>query len=78
MEHNHSHSHHHKPPASLKNLAFAILINGGIVVFEMVFGLMIGSMALISDGVHKYRINHTTLQILPASVEPMAHCEHCN
>ncbi|MHB8907904.1 MAG: cation diffusion facilitator family transporter [Syntrophales bacterium] len=48
MEHNHS----HEQPASLKNLFFAIVINGGIVVFEMVFGLMIQSMALISDAVH--------------------------
>ncbi|MDD5168319.1 MAG: cation diffusion facilitator family transporter, partial [Syntrophales bacterium] len=38
--------------ASLKNLIFAIVINGGIVVFEMIFGLMIQSMALISDAVH--------------------------
>ncbi len=28
------------------------MINGGIVAFEMVFGLMIQSMALISDAVH--------------------------
>lgn len=48
MEHNHN----HEKPASLTNLIFAILINGGIVVFEMVFGLLIGSMALISDAVH--------------------------
>jgi cobalt-zinc-cadmium efflux system protein len=48
MEHN----HHHEQPESLKNLIFAIVINGGIVVFEMVFGLLIGSMALISDAVH--------------------------
>lgn len=46
------HDHDHNPPASLKNLIFAILINGGIVAFEMVFGLMIGSMALVSDAVH--------------------------
>ena len=50
MEQDHSHSH--EPPASLKNLIFAIVINGGIVVFEMIFGLMIQSMALISDAVH--------------------------
>jgi cobalt-zinc-cadmium efflux system protein len=50
MEHNHN--HHHEQPASLKNLFFAIVINGGIVAFEMVFGLMIQSMALISDAVH--------------------------
>ena len=46
------HDHSHEPPASLKNLIFAIVINGGIVVFEMIFGLMIQSMALISDAVH--------------------------
>jgi cobalt-zinc-cadmium efflux system protein len=48
MEHNHD----HEQPASLKNLLFAIVINGGIVVFELIFGLMIQSMALISDAVH--------------------------
>jgi cobalt-zinc-cadmium efflux system protein len=48
MEHN----HHHDQPASLKNLIFAIVINGGIVIFEMIFGLLIQSMALISDAVH--------------------------
>jgi cobalt-zinc-cadmium efflux system protein len=46
------HIHNHEQPASLKNLVFAIAINGGIVVFEMVFGLMIQSMALISDAAH--------------------------
>jgi len=44
--------HNHEKPASLKNLVFAILINGGIVIFEMIFGLLIQSMALISDAVH--------------------------
>ncbi|MBW6485229.1 MAG: cation diffusion facilitator family transporter [Syntrophobacterales bacterium] len=51
-EHDHDHGHSHQTPASLKNLIFAILINGGIVAFEMVFGLLIQSMALISDAVH--------------------------
>jgi cobalt-zinc-cadmium efflux system protein len=50
MEHNHNHGH--AQPASLRNLVFAMAINGGIVAFEMVFGLMIQSMALISDAVH--------------------------
>jgi len=49
LEHHH---HHHEAPASLKNLVFAMVINGGIVVFEMIFGLLIQSMALISDAVH--------------------------
>ena len=54
MEQIHSpdHNHSHEPPASLKNLIFAMAINGGIVAFEMVFGLLIQSMALISDAVH--------------------------
>ncbi|OPY11211.1 MAG: Cadmium, cobalt and zinc/H(+)-K(+) antiporter [Syntrophus sp. PtaB.Bin138] len=46
------HNHNHAQPASLKNLLFAIVINGGIVAFEMVFGLLIQSMSLISDAVH--------------------------
>ena len=49
MSHNH---HHNDQPPSLANLILAILINGGIVVFEMIFGLLISSMALISDAVH--------------------------
>jgi len=48
MEHNHKQGQ----PASLKNLVFAMVINGGIVVFEMVYGVLIQSMALISDAVH--------------------------
>lgn len=49
-----SHHHHHpiEKPASLANLILAILINGVIVVFELVFGLLIQSMALISDAIH--------------------------
>jgi cobalt-zinc-cadmium efflux system protein len=46
------HNHKQEQLASLKNLVFAIVINGGIVVFETFFGLMIQSMALISDAVH--------------------------
>jgi len=46
------HNHNHPPTASLKNLMLAMVINGGIVAFEMAFGLMIQSMALISDAVH--------------------------
>lgn len=49
MSHNHNRS---EKPASLANLILAIIINGGIVIFEMVFGLLISSMALISDAVH--------------------------
>jgi len=27
---------------------------------------------------HKYGINHTTLQILPGSAGELEHCNHCN
>jgi cobalt-zinc-cadmium efflux system protein len=27
---------------------------------------------------HKYGINHTTIQILPSSAGEMEHCNHCN
>jgi cobalt-zinc-cadmium efflux system protein len=46
------HAHEHAQPKSLRNLLLAMVINGGIVAFEMIFGLMIQSMALISDAVH--------------------------
>ncbi len=54
MDHFHPHDHGHwqEPPAALRNMLFAMAINGGIVVFEMGFGLWIQSMALISDAVH--------------------------
>ena len=45
-------SHNHEQPTSLKNLVFAMIINGGIVAVEMGFGILIQSMALISDAVH--------------------------
>lgn len=48
----HHHEHDDAKPASLKNLILAIVINGGIVAFEMVCGFLIQSMALISDAVH--------------------------
>jgi cobalt-zinc-cadmium efflux system protein len=47
---NHKTDHNHSE--SLRNLVFAMAINAGIVAFEMVFGLLIQSMALISDAVH--------------------------
>jgi cobalt-zinc-cadmium efflux system protein len=60
MEHSQQNNHDHSPGHnqshesrdSLRNLIFAIVINGGIVTFELVFGLIIQSMALISDAVH--------------------------
>jgi len=48
------HVHHHEKPNTMRNLVLAIIINGGIMVFEIVFGLLIQSMALISDAVHNF------------------------
>ena len=51
MEHKHdhdhspAHNHSHEPPASLKNLVFPMVINGRIVAFDMVFGLLIQNSA---------------------------------
>jgi len=46
--------HEHKIPKNinLSKLIWSILINTVIVIFEMVYGLLIGSLALISDAFH--------------------------
>lgn len=49
---NHVCEHGHAEVSSGRNLLFAIAINGGIVAFELGFGLLIQSMALVSDAVH--------------------------
>ncbi len=67
MEHNHN----HEQAASLKNLIFAMAINGGIVVFEMVFGFLIQSMALISDAVHN--LSDIAAMIFSYWAEKVAH-----
>jgi cobalt-zinc-cadmium efflux system protein len=48
-----SHHHDHNDRAlSLRNLVIAMALNGGIVAVELITGLMIQSMALVSDAVH--------------------------
>ena len=47
-----NHAHPHPQVNSLSRLLSAILINGGIVIFEIVLGVITGSMALVSDAVH--------------------------
>ena len=70
-EHGHDHGHNHGQPASLKNLFFAIVINGGIVAFELFFGLLIQSMALISDAVHN--LSDIAHMLLSYWAEKVAH-----
>ena len=49
----HDHGGHHHPPANY-NLAFAVglILNGGFVITEFVFGLQAHSVALIADAGH--------------------------
>ena len=45
-------NHSHAPVNSLSRLLIAIFINSGIVIFEIILGVITGSMALISDAIH--------------------------
>lgn len=46
------HHHHHKVTG--KNLLWAVLLNVGISLAELIGGLLSGSMSLISDAVHNF------------------------
>ncbi len=48
----HHHNHNHATPKTFSNLIIAIIINVGIVVFEIILGIISGSLALISDAFH--------------------------
>src|SRR5215212_1269445 len=47
-----SHNHHHGPTDFTRAFALGIAVNGGIVVLQLVYGLMANSMALIADAGH--------------------------
>ena len=47
-----SNNHSHPQVNSLSRLLVAIFINSGIVIFEIILGVITGSMALVSDAVH--------------------------
>jgi len=46
-----SHDHQHQPK-TLTGLVVAIIINIGITIFEVIFGVLSNSLALISDAAH--------------------------
>ena len=46
------HNHSRFQVNSLSRLLIAIFINSGIVIFEIILGVITGSMALISDAIH--------------------------
>lgn len=47
-----THKHSQKTPKTLSGLIMAIVINIGIVVFEIILGIFSNSLALISDAFH--------------------------
>ena len=46
-----SHDHHH-PHSSSKNLKIAFFLNLGFTIFEIIGGLYVNSIAIISDAIH--------------------------
>ena len=51
-DHHHHHHHHHGPADHGRAFAVGVVLNGGFVVVEAVFGVLSGSMALIADAGH--------------------------
>ena len=49
---NMTHEHSQKPPKTLSGLIIAIVINIGIVIFEIILGILSNSLALVSDAFH--------------------------
>lgn len=56
MSHTKDHHHHHTPFAVTLNLsfAFAVLLNSGFVLVEVVYAFIAHSMSLLSDAVHNF------------------------
>ncbi len=55
--HGHAHGHgsrghHHHGPPSARGFALALVLNGGFVIVELVYGLIDSSMALVADALH--------------------------
>ena len=55
-EHDHDHDHHHHDyrTADKRVLGISLLITFGTMVIEIVYGLLAGSLALVSDAVHMF------------------------
>ena len=47
-----AHGHHHHGAPSARGFALALVLNGGFVVVELVYGLLRSSMALVADAAH--------------------------
>ena len=47
-----SQSHHHHAPAGDRNLLWAIVVNLGLTVAQIIGGVLSGSLALVADAIH--------------------------
>lgn len=56
MPHDHHHNHHHHvdPDAGDARVAWAIAVNMGLTVAQVVGGILSGSLALIADALHNF------------------------
>lgn len=52
MGHHHKHEHHHHYDQSGNNLLWAFLLNLAFTIFEIIGGLYVNSVAILSDAVH--------------------------
>ena len=50
----HHHGHSHSPPDFNRAFAFGVLLNSGLVVAQVVFGLLSHSLALVADAGHNF------------------------
>src|SRR5476651_1294571 len=51
-DHHHDHGHAHAPANFGLTFAIGIFLNGGFVIGEVIYGLLINSVALLADAGH--------------------------
>lgn len=60
MAHSHNHNHnHHSPEDSDFTLMVAVTINSLLTVFQVIGGILSGSLSLIADALHNLSVVHT-------------------
>ena len=52
--HSHHHGHHHHHNTSTKNILIAFILNLFFSIFEIIGGIITGSIAIISDAIHDF------------------------
>lgn len=54
MPHDHHHHHHIDPNAGDRRVAWAVVVNVGLTLVQIVGGVLSGSLALIADALHNF------------------------